>query len=105
MAFGIFKKIINKNNKSAENKKSVVEKKQIGEVVHYYGNIKVAVIKCSQPVSVGDEILFSGATTDFVQKIDSLQLEHEQITTAKKNQAVGLKVKKKVREGDGIYKA
>jgi putative protease len=81
----------------------IFESKPIGEVTHYYGNIKVAIIKFKKPFKIGDAIRIKGATTDFEQIVNSIQYNHEPIKIAKKNQQVGVKVKKKVREGDIVY--
>jgi putative protease len=78
--------------------------KKVGEVNHYWGNIGVAGLKLTDTLSVGDTIRILGATTDFQQTVGSMQIEHETIETAKKGQEVGLKVKKKARRGDTVYK-
>ena len=81
------------------------KEKQIGEVVHFFSNIKVAVIKLSAPLVVGDTIhIVGGEKTDFEQPVESMQMEHDKIEKAKKGQEVGLKVKKKVREGYKVFK-
>jgi len=85
----------------------MAEKKQksIGEVVHFFSNIKVAVIKLSSPLSVGDIIrIVGGEDTDFEQPVKSMEADHTKITKAKKGNEVGLKVKKKVREGYKVFK-
>ena len=79
------------------------ERKPIGEVVHYYGKLKVAVVKFNRKVEAGEKICFKGATTDFEQKIDSMELDHKEVDTAKKGKEVGMKVKKRVRQGDQVY--
>lgn len=81
----------------------MAEEKPIGEVTHFYKNINVAVIKFSEPVKVGDTVHFRGVTTDFTQKIKSMQFDHEEIEEAKKGEEVGLKVDERVRIGDEIY--
>jgi putative protease len=78
--------------------------KQIGEVTHFYGGLSVAIVKFKEPVKVGDEIWFFGATTDFKEKIGSMQYNHQGIPEAKKGQEVGIKVEGKVREGDEVYR-
>ena len=80
------------------------EKKLVGKVTHYYGKIGVAVIELSDELSVGDTISIEGKTTNFQQIVESMEIEHEQIKTAKAGDAIGLKVKEKVREGDFVYK-
>lgn len=80
------------------------EKKLIGKIAHYYTKIEVAVIDLTETLSVGDEISIEGASTNFKQTIESMQIEHENIQTAKKGDSIGLKVKDRVREGDNVYK-
>ena len=78
-------------------------KKSIGVVTHYYGGIEVAIVKFKKAVKAGTEVKFCGATTDFSQKIKSMQYDHKDVASAKKGQEVGVKVDDKVREGDEIY--
>ena len=80
------------------------EKKLVGKVTHYYSKISVAVIELTDSLSVGDEISIEGANTNFTQPIESMQVMHKNIQEAKKGDAIGLKVKDKVREGDSVYK-
>ncbi|MDI6733982.1 MAG: translation elongation factor-like protein [Patescibacteria group bacterium] len=79
------------------------EPKPIGVVTHYFGGISVAIVKFNKAVDVGTKVHFRGATTDFEETIKSMQFNHEDIKTAKKNQEVGIKVGDKVREGDEVY--
>lgn len=79
------------------------QNKPVGVVTHYYGGIEVAIVKFSKPVKKGIEVNFKGVTTDFNQKVDSMQYEHKNIDLAKKGQEVGIKVEDKVREGDEVY--
>ena len=80
------------------------EKKLIGKIAHYYGKIGVAVVDLTDSLSVGDTISIEGASTNFTQKIDSMQVEHENIPKAGKGQSIGLKVSDKVHENDNVYK-
>lgn len=77
---------------------------KIGKVEHYYTNIGVGVIKLSGTLKVGDKIRIKGATTDFEQKVDSMQIEKDKIQEAKKGKSIGLKVKDHVRQNDVVYK-
>ena len=81
------------------------EPKPIGKVTHYYGQLGVAVIKFSQSFEAGERVRFKGATTDFEQVLKSVQLDHKEIKSVKKNQEVGVKVDEKVREDDEVYLA
>lgn len=85
--------------------KAPEKKQQIGKIIHYFDKVKVAVVKLSKPLKVGDEIrIIGGESTDFKQPVKSMEAEHEKIAKAKAKAAIGLKVKKKVREGYKVYK-
>ncbi len=75
-----------------------------GKVTHYYKTIGVAAIEVSDSLEVGDLIHIKGHTTDFEQKIESIQIEHQEVTKAEKGQVIGLKTKDYVREHDLVYR-
>ena len=79
--------------------------KKVGQILHYYSEIGVGVIKVLKPIKKGDKIHVKGHTTDFTQKLTSMQIEHKKIESAKKGQEIGVKLKDKVREHDVIYLA
>ena len=79
--------------------------KKIGKVTHYFNHIKVAVLKLGSPLSLGQKINFQGATTDFSQTVSSMQIDHVQVKKAPKGKSIGLKVPKRVREGDLVFLA
>ena len=87
----------------SKSKPKPVVGKPIGVVTHYYGGIEVGILKFNKPVKVGTEIEIKGATTDFSQKIKSMQYDHKEIAVAKKGQEVGIKMDDKVREGDEVF--
>ncbi|MBR9701169.1 hypothetical protein GOV11_04860, partial [Candidatus Woesearchaeota archaeon] len=49
-------------------------------------------------------IHIKGATTDFLQKVDSMQVEHGAVEIASAGDEIGIKVKDQVREHDTVYK-
>ena len=77
---------------------------EIGEVMTYYANIRVAAIELTGSVKVGDIIIFRGFTTDLELKVDGMQIEHESIQEAKAGDQIGVKVPGKVRKNDRVYK-
>jgi len=77
---------------------------QIGKIRHYYSKIGVAVIDLTAKLTVGETVRVKGMTTDFRQKVDSMQIEHANVQSAGAGQSIGLKVADKVREGDLVYK-
>ena len=77
---------------------------EVGKVTHYFTKIGVAVIELIGALKVGDKIRIKGATSDFKQKIASMQIEHEKIEKAEAGQSVGMKIKEHAREGDTVYR-
>ncbi|HKB63471.1 MAG TPA: EF-Tu/IF-2/RF-3 family GTPase [Burkholderiales bacterium] len=77
----------------------------IGFVTHYYGHLSVAAIRLeSGSLSVGDTIRVLGHTSDFRQRVESMQIEHQAVTEAGRRQEIGLKVTEHARENDLVYK-
>jgi len=77
--------------------------KPIGKVLHFYNHIGVAIVRFSVRMKAGTKLQFKGATTDFVDVPKSMQFNHAVIAVAPKGKQVGVKVKKRVREGDLVY--
>ena len=89
-------------------RKPVVKKpkeKIIGIITHYFPQVRAAAIKLKAPLGMGDNVRIKGHTTDFVQTINSLQIERVPITKGKKGQEIGLLVDSRVRRKDTVYKA
>lgn len=78
--------------------------KEVGTVTHYYTRIGVAIVNLVDTLSVGDRILIKGATTNFEQNVESMQIERKNVNIAYSGQTIGLKVIQRVREGDKVYK-
>ena len=77
----------------------------IGVVTHYFGHLSVAAIRLEAGgLRVGDTIRILGHTSDFRQRVDSMQVEHQPVTEATKRQEIGLKVSQHAREHDAVYK-
>ena len=56
----------------------MAEEKRIGVVTHYFGKITVAIIELKKEgLSVGDTVHIKGHTSDFTQKVESMELEHK----------------------------
>ena len=76
----------------------------VGKVTHYFTRISVAIVELTDELNVGDEIHIKGHTSDFSQTVDSMQLEHQDVPSAKSGDAIGLKVIEHAREGDEVFK-
>lgn len=103
------KKVVKKKAKKVVVKKATAkvkpEGKLIGRITHYFSNIEVAVIDLISPLKTGETIrVVGGQETDFEQEVESMQIEHEQVKSAKKGDSVGTKIAEKVHEGYKVYK-
>ena len=77
---------------------------EVGKVTHYYTKLGVGVVGLTSTLKVGDKIRIKGATTDFEQIVESMQIEKDRIKEGKAGQSVGLKVKEHVRASDVVYR-
>ena len=81
------------------------EEMQIGKVTHYFTKMGVAIIEVKEAsIKVGDEVHIKGNTTDFRQRISSIQIEYENVDIAEPGQSIGVKVNQPVRANDLVYK-
>jgi hypothetical protein len=79
--------------------------KRIGVVTHYFGHVSVAIVRLeSGTLRVGDMIHIQGHTTDFKQKVESLQVDHLPATEVGPKDDFGLKVVEHAREHDVVFK-
>ena len=79
---------------------------RIGLVTHYFGHLSVAVVKLEPGVilRVGDNIHIKGHTSDFGQRVESLQVGHAPVQEVGPNDDFGLKVAEHAREHDVVYR-
>jgi len=78
---------------------------EIGKVVHYFDKISVAAVSITDgELRIGDTIRIKGHTSDISTQIDSMQVEHQSVSVAKKGDDVGIKVPGRVRVNDAVYK-
>ncbi len=80
------------------------ELREVGMVSHFFGKVRVAIIEVTDTISVGDQILIKGPTTDIEQTVDSMEIEHVKVKQVESGQSIGMKVKGRVRENDTVYK-
>jgi putative protease len=78
---------------------------EIGKITHYFSKINVGILELSKgTLQVGDTIHIKGHTSDFYQKIESMQMEHDPVDKVKQGEPVGIKVENSVRENDAVFK-
>ncbi|MCD6539119.1 MAG: hypothetical protein J7K37_00205 [Candidatus Omnitrophica bacterium] len=87
---------------------STVKKKPkeelIGKITHFFPKVSAGVIKLRKGLSIGDTIHIKGHTSDFIQKVSSLQINNKPVKRAEKGKLVGVLVKERVRRKDKVYK-
>ena len=77
---------------------------KIGKVTHYFGKIGVAAIEITEgELKVGDTIHIVGHTSDFMQKVHSMQIEHEDVEKVAAGQSIGIRVDEHAREHDEVF--
>lgn len=78
----------------------------IGEVAHFFGNINVAALKLSGELKVGDKISveYKDGSVVLEQTVDSMQVEHAAVDSAKAGDDVAIKTSGKVHTGNLVYK-
>jgi hypothetical protein len=79
---------------------------RVGVVTHYFGHLSVAVVKLDPGTTlrVGDNIHVKGHTSDFGQRVDSLQIGHAAVEQVGPDDDFGLKVVDHAREHDVVYR-
>ena len=108
------KKVIRKKKapKKSKGKKKTVPLKTpdlpsepIGHVTHYFSKARAAAILIEREgIRVGDTLYFKGHTTNFKQKVESLQIERQAVSQAGPEDEVGLRVRARARENDLVFK-
>ena len=76
----------------------------IGSVSHYFGHLSVAAIRLTAPLAVGDRIHIRGHTTDLVQTVDSIEIEHGRVEQVGPGDDAAIGVGDHVREHDLIFR-
>ena len=76
----------------------------VGEVIHYYANLQVGIIRIDRgKIAVGDTLFFQGKTTRFKQKVTSIEYNHQKVREAGVGYEIGIRLGARVRETDDVY--
>ena len=103
------KKKIGKKAKAKVKAKAIVLPKlpiePIGKVTHYFPHVKATAVMIEREgMRVGDTLFFKGHTTQFKQKIESLQVNRQAVKEAAPGEEVGIRVRARTREHDLVFK-
>ena len=82
----------------------IEEGKLIGKVTHYFDHVGVAIVDLLETLNIGDTIRIIGGEVDFTQEVESMEIDHEKIKTAKNGDSIGMKVSERVKDGYQVYK-
>jgi hypothetical protein len=84
----------------------VPAEQRIGVVTHYYSHLSVATLQleAGATLRVGDVIHILGHTTDFGQRVESLEVDRKSVPEVGPNDDFGLKVVDHAREHDVVFK-
>ena len=77
---------------------------EVGRVDKYFRKVGVAALELTEAITIGDTLRFSGSTTNFEMKVESMQIEHEVVESAAAGADVGIAVPERVRRSDTVYR-
>jgi len=75
----------------------------IGTVSDFFARPMVAGLELSSPLKIGDTIHIKGHTTDSTMTVDSMQIDHANVSAANAGAAVGIKLPDRARKGDAVF--
>jgi len=82
----------------------MAELQPIGTAIQVWTRLGVAGVQLTGTLKMDDQVHFLGATTDFEQRVTSMQLNKRFINEAFAGQQVGILVTGRVRAGDSTYR-
>jgi len=78
---------------------------KVGEVVKFFSKPSVAAVKITDgEVRIGDNLKFTGHTTDLAIPLDSMEVNNQKVLRAVAGDYIGIKVTDRVRPGDQVFK-
>ncbi len=77
---------------------------KIGTVYHFYNHLHMAGVTVTDgELHKGDTIHIKGQISDFVQKVESMEINHEAVKVARLGDLIGLSVIEHAWERDTVY--
>jgi hypothetical protein len=78
---------------------------RLGSVIKYFDKTSIAAVKLDfGELATGDSIHIKGTSTDFTQKIDLLEFDHQPVQKAIRGQFIGIKLSRPAMPFDLVYK-
>jgi len=77
--------------------------RRIGVITHYFPHAGAGIVAIeAEELRVGDTIHVRGHTTDYYQRVERIELDHQSVEVARTGDIVGIQVSQRVREGDSV---
>ena len=93
------------SKKKAVRKLPKLPAEPIGRVTHYFPKVRATAVQIERDgFQEGDTLYFKGHTTNFKQKVESLQINHQRVSQASSGDEVGIQTKSRTREHDLVFK-
>jgi translation elongation factor EF-1alpha len=78
---------------------------EVGVIVKFFAKPSVAAIELTKgSIKKGDTLMYKGHTTDFTEKVESMEIDNQSVDEAKPGDMIGVKVGERVREKDIVFK-
>jgi hypothetical protein len=78
---------------------------RIGSVIKFFDKTSIAAIKLDfGDLAVGDTIRLKGNKTDFTQKIETMEFDHQPVHKATRGQFTGVKLSQAAEPFDLVYR-
>lgn len=77
----------------------------LGKVIHYFDKLQVAVVRLDGGLKVGDIIKITKHDHEFSMVVNSMQVNHQEVTVGKAGDEVAIKVSEPVKSGAVLVKA
>jgi hypothetical protein len=72
-------------------------------VIHYFAQVGSGLLALEGPLALGDWIHVRGATSDFVQAVESLETEGKRVERVDTG-VVGVRLDERARPGDRVFR-
>jgi len=78
---------------------------RIGSVIRFFEKTSVAAVKLDfGDLAIGDTIHIKSSATDFIQKIEMMEFDHQPVQKATRGQFTGIKLSQPAKPFDLVYK-
>lgn len=78
---------------------------RIGSVIKFFDKTSVAAVKLDfGDLAIGDIVRIKGSATDFTQKVETMEFDHQPVQKAVRGQFTGIKLSQPAKPFDLVYK-